>query len=421
MSQGSGKTVPFRVGRWLPSDQATLDRWINDHVKHAATTKKALHPVVQEFKDVIEADPSLIMLFNQMFEQVPHKAPYNKSPADKRQVRSFGHMIELINAVMTKAPEFNESGLVGCPINAILDWSMGTSAGFAAFLNPKVNAQLKKVLNEWGTFLKSEDSCSVLTKHPRKGWFGEDARKKMPTFVEEFQCDPGAPHYGFKSWDDFFTRRFREGMRPVASPDDQSVIVNACESAPYRLATNVKLDEKFWIKAQPYSLRHMLADDERTEQFVGGTIYQAFLSALSYHRWHSPVDGRIVKAEVIDGTYYSETSTEGFDSAGPDESQGYITHTATRGLIFIEADNPAIGLMCFMAVGMAEVSTCDITAYEGQRVKKGDQTGMFHFGGSTHCLMFRPGVNVEFDLHNNKPGLDSSNIRINTKLASVRK
>ncbi len=29
------------------------------------------------------------------------------------------------------------------------------------------------------------------------------------------------------------------------------------------------------------------------EHFTGGTVYQAFLSALSYHRWHAPVDGII--------------------------------------------------------------------------------------------------------------------------------
>ena len=46
-----------------------------------------------------------------------------------------------------------------------------------------------------------------------------------------------------------------------------------------------------------------------------------------------------------DGTYYSETLSEGFDPSGPNESQGYITEVATRALIFIEADNPKIGLM----------------------------------------------------------------------------
>lgn len=67
---------------------------------------------------------------------------------------------------------------------------------------------------------------------------------------------------------------------------------------------------------------------------------------------------------------------------------------ATRAVIFIEADNPAIGTMAFIGVGMAEVSTCDITVKEGDHVTKGDQIGMFHYGGSTHCLLFRDGVNV---------------------------
>ena len=123
---------------------------------------------------------------------------------------------------------------------------------------------------------------------------------------------------------------------------------------------------------------------------------------------------------MIDGTYYSETPAEEYDPAGPNESQGYITEVATRAMIQIEADDPRIGLMCFMAVGMAEVSTCDVTVYVGQHVNKGDQTGMFHFGGSTHCLFFRPGVELEFDLNGQEPGLEASNIEVNTAIATVK-
>jgi phosphatidylserine decarboxylase len=111
-------------------------------------------------------------------------------------------------------------------------------------------------------------------------------------------------------------------------------------------------------------------DDPWADQFAGGTNYQAFLSALSYHSWHSPVDGRIVKAYVQDGTCYSESPAEGYDPAGPSESQGYITEIATRAMVFVEADNPVIGLMCVLPVGMAEVSTCEITVYQGQHMKK---------------------------------------------------
>ncbi len=414
-------TSPFRVGEWLPSDQAILDSWIEALILEVEAEKKPLLPVIEEFKALIEGDAEIYMLFNQMFEQVPHKPPYNKDPTGKPQVRHYQHMLQLINGIMTKAPEFNKTGLVGFPINAILDWPMGTTGGFAAFLNDKVNVQLKKVLHEWAKFLGSTDSCYVLSSDPHKGWFGADARQAMPNFDEEFQCDPNKPHHGFTSWDDFFTREFRPGVRPVAAPEDNAVIANACESAPYKIAHDVKWHDKFWIKAQRYSLAHMLANDEFADRFVGGTIYQAFLSALSYHRWHSPVSGRVVKAYVKDGTYYSETLAEGFDPSGPNESQAYITEVATRAIVFIEADNPAIGLMCIMFVGMAEVSTCQITVYEGQRVKKGEQIGMFHFGGSTHCLFFGPHVDLEFDLHGQTPGLDSSNIPINSRIATVKK
>jgi phosphatidylserine decarboxylase len=214
-------------------------------------------------------------------------------------------------------------------------------------------------------------------------------------------------------------------MRPVASPDDDSIITNACESAPYNWVKGVKRRARFWIKGQPYSLEHMLANDNLVDQFVGGTVYQAFLNAVSYHRWHSPVNGTVVKAYVHDGSYYSEALINAFasgdpDEGGPNESQGYLTEVATRAMIFIQADNPDIGLMCVMPVGMAEVSSCQITVYEGQNVKKGEELGMFHFGGSTHCLIFGPHVNLDPDFHGIKPGIEANkNIPINSKIAKV--
>ena len=412
--------VPYRVGKWLPSDEAVLDRWMEKLVRTVDAKPRVLHPVLEEFKALIEGDPEVYMLFHMMFEQLPNRPKFRTTPVGDPQVRDYEHMLALINEVMTTAPEYNQTGLVGFPINAILNWPMGTSAGFAAFLNDKVNAQLKKVLDEWARFLRSKDSCYVLDTDAKTGWFGADAMKAMPGFANQFKCSPGQPYYGFTSWDDFFTREFRDGLRPIASPGDDDVIVNACESAPYKLAHGVMRRDRFWIKSQPYSLAHMLADDDLVDHFVGGTIYQAFLSALSYHRWHSPVSGTIVKTVVIDGSYYSEAQSQGFDPSGPNESQGYITDVATRALVFIEADNPAIGLMCFMAIGMAEVSTCDVTAYRGKHVRKGDEIGMFHFGGSTHCLIFGPKVRLDFDLHGQKPGLDSSNIEINSRIATVR-
>jgi phosphatidylserine decarboxylase len=419
VAPASPQPRPYRVGQWLPSDGARLNLWLADLKSAAAANPQPLHPVVAEFRDLIESDPEVYMCFHQMFDELPSDKSFETDPMGQPQVRDYETMLTLINHVLTHAPVFDQSGLVGFPINAILAWPMGTTGGFAAFLNDKVNRSLKKILNAWGDFLSSPDSRYVLSTDPTKGWFGRDALAAMPGFVDDFQCDPAQPHYGFKSWDDFFTRRFRDGRRPVAAPDDTRVIVSACESAPYKIAVDVKDRDLFWIKSQPYSLVHMFSSDPVHAEFVGGTVYQAFLSALSYHRWHSPVDGIIERAWRIDGSYYSQTPSVGYDPSSPDQSQGFITEVATRAVVLIRADDPAIGLMAFLAVGMAEVSTCEVTVAAGQRVKKGDEIGTFHFGGSSHCLIFRPGVKLEFDLGGQQPGTDARNILVNSALARV--
>lgn len=410
----------FCVGEWLPSDQAVFADWMASLGERARSHPAPLLPPVQALHDCVTRSPRLGALVARMFEQLPTTPPCDVDPTGKPQARSFAQALHMISVALGRPPEFNQTGLTGLPINAIVDWLMPTEAGNALFLDADVNRCLKGILDHWGAYLKSAASLPALSEDPRTGWFGADAMARMPGFDDTFVCEPALPYRGFKSWDDFFTRRFRPGRRPVAAIDDDAVIVNACESAPYRLAREVKLRERFWIKAQPYALERMLAGDVLAPRFDGGTVYQAFLSSFSYHRWHSPVAGRVVKAYVVDGSYYSSCIEEGLDPCGPRQSQAYITQVASRALVFIEADHPDIGLMCFMAVGMAEVSACEITVKPGDRVGKGEQIGMFHFGGSTHCLIFRPETRLDFDLRGQTPGLDSEPIKLGERIASVR-
>jgi phosphatidylserine decarboxylase len=134
------------------------------------------------------------------------------------------------------------------------------------------------------------------------------------------------------------------------------------------------------------------------------------------------VNGTVLKTVLIPGSYYAESPVMGFenpegpDPSGPHLSQGYLTAVATRAVIYIKADNPKIGLMAFMGVGMSEVSTCETTVKEGQRVKKGEQLGMFHFGGSTYCLLFRPETKVTFDPKYSKP---DTTVLLNVAIATV--
>lgn len=421
----------FNVGKWLPSDQEFENKWVKKVYEEAKSEEnKNLLPPVQALKELIESNRYIWNLFQMMFDEIPQKDV--DTPAGTPQVRDYHELLLVLNRLIQRAPEFNTTGLVDTPINAVLDYPMGTRAGYVLFNDPRVNAKMKNILDYWGRYLQSEESSYVLNTSDKR-WLSPYALNEMAkeaggdNFVDLFavRSTDVKQKLGYTSWDDFFTRKFKPGIRPVASPDDDDVIANACESAPFRMAHDVPLKAKFWIKGQPYSLIDLLHNDPWTSKFEGGTLYQAFLSALSYHRWNSPVSGKIVKAYNLDGTYYGEALAQGFENPnGPDKVaannfQAFLTSTATRAVIFIQADNPKIGLMCFVAVGMGDVSNNEITVRIGQHVNKGDQLGMFHFGGSTHVLLFRPEVKLDFDMHGQTPGLDTTNIKVREAIAHV--
>ncbi|TQS33647.1 hypothetical protein Golomagni_05999 [Golovinomyces magnicellulatus] len=443
LQHGEGQHIPeqhrvHKPGAWLPADHRVHREYLRRAIDHVdAKEPQKLTPALQEFKELIEGNSRIYMYFTQMFDEIPRKKPYARDPTGHKQIRDYEHMLSVLNHIVTRAPEWTDAaenvGVVGVPMCAIFDYPMGTASGHAAFLDPEVNLAIKKVLNEWGKFLQTSESSAVLGNH-KLGWFGDTSMSDLMQvangplntnmkFEEMYICDPSAPHFGFKSWDDFFTRQLREKARPVASPDDDTVIANACESKVYNVAYDVKLRDRFFAKGQPYSILDMMAHDPLAYEFKGGTIYQAFLSALSYHRWHSPISGTIKRAFVQDGTYFSEPLFEGvgdpsntdIDTTGLPLAQGYLSALATRAIIVIEADNKDLGLVTFVGIGMDEVSTCEITVKEGGKIKKGQELGMFHFGGSSHCLIFQNQVKLS-----GFPSVDRKhNVPVRSKLATV--
>ncbi len=402
-----------RLGGWLPRNEAALAAFRTKLADHVKTHRKDVtwFPVIQDLAKLIDDDPVLRMGLTQAIDQ---------AIADERDLgySTIEELMNHINHVMTYAPPFGTTGLVGCPLNALLDWPMCMPAGFALFRSSALNAQLKRVLNFWCDFLSGPDSRTYLNDTSPDGWFCPEALDRIP--MSEFIHDPDEPFWGFTSWNDFFTREFKPGARPVSFPDDDKVIINACEATPHNVQKNVKLQDSFWVKSPPYSLLDIFTPSRRqfAESYVGGSIYQAFLSAYNYHRWHAPVRGTILDAYVVDGTYYADSPSEGRDSAGPDKSQSYITAVATRAVIIIQCDDLALGNVACVFVGMAEISSCVIEKMPGQHVEKGDELGYFQFGGSTHCLIFQPGVIQSF-VPQPPFDPDAPPIEINTQIATA--
>ncbi|KAI6155706.1 phosphatidylserine decarboxylase [Pisolithus tinctorius] len=346
-----------------------------------------------------------------MFEQAPPPTP----GTGEAEIKDYRDLLEMFDTILTTAPSHGGDSAsemaASVPFYAVVSRFCNTPAGYVAFTHPGVNKKLYRLFTKWNEFLTSPASKRVIHDGVG-GWLSAEALSEIveyaggdPTqqsFEHFYICDTSDPHYGYKSYDDFFVRELKAVHRAVVHPDDPAIVNSACSSTVDRFYQDLKKTERFWLKNTPYSLNHMLAGDEFVDQFVGGSLIQAMLASLDYHRWRSPVNGTVVKTRLIAGmnhpnqpppTYFAGRWDDELDPDVITRSQDFVTAISSRALIFIQAEEP-VGLMCFVGVGLCEVSTCEITVREGQKLKKGDQLGMFHFGGSTHCLVFRGGLTV---------------------------
>lgn len=93
-------------------------------------------------------------------------------------------------------------------------------------------------------------------------------------------------------------------------------------------------------------MNDLFGDAQLASDFIGGTVYQGFIKPASYHRWHSPIDGKINKVFHIPGTF--------FPAPGALSVTNWNATIPARVLVFIESEDPEIGTVCFILVGMSE-------------------------------------------------------------------
>ncbi|HYP50303.1 MAG TPA: phosphatidylserine decarboxylase family protein [Pyrinomonadaceae bacterium] len=402
---------------YLPRDREAVDEFqknLKRQVRDARAKggKKKLSKSVEDLARLIELNGIVRMYVEEMIEQ---------QPKEHRTVTSVEDMLEMLNEIVTTAPLYNPNPnkLNNFPVSSLFTYMMMTPAGEAAFRNEAFNAAIAAVLGEWCDFLDSKKSLYVLNEGV-DGWLSQSAYWYNKLY--EFEYDKRKPHWGFKSFNDYFHRQIKPENRPIAEPDNPKVVVSANDGKVYNIASNVQPTDKFWLKAQPYSLVNMLADNY-VERFVGGTVFQSFLSGADYHRWRAPVAGTIRKAQIVDGLMFSDAESAGFDDTAGTYSQGYEAAVNTRGLVFIESEDENLGMVCISPIGITEISSVTISVKQGQKVKKGDELGYFSYGGSSMCLVFQPGAIDYFTVANRPSGNnpdDGTPIRVNAQIAVAR-
>jgi phosphatidylserine decarboxylase len=403
---------------YLPKNREYVDEWQKSLKRtledaRAKGERREFSEGVKDLAKLIETNGIVRMYADQMINQVPkpHKT-----------IDSVEELLEALNHIITTAPLYNPdpNKRNAFPMSSLFVYMMMTQAGEAIFRNPEFNGAIRKILKEWCDFLDSDKSLYVLNTGV-DGWLSQSAfwYNKLYEFVIP---DKSAPHWGWQSYNDYFHRQIKPDWRPVEAPDDPKVIVSANDGKVYNIAKNVKAMDTFWLKGQPYSLVNMLNNDH-VERFIGGDVFQSFLSGADYHRWRSPIDGVVRKAQVVNGLMFSDAESAGFDPTAATYSQGYEASVNTRGLVFVESEDPVIGMVCVMPIGITEISSVTIQVKRGDKVKKGDELGYFSYGGSSMCLVFQPGAIDHFTVPNRPPTTnpdDGHPIKVNAQIAAAR-
>lgn len=116
-----------------------------------------------------------------------------------------------------------------------------------------------------------------------------------------------------------------------------------------------------------------------------GAIACFRLSPQDYHRYHSPVTGTVTWFKSLGGDYY------GVDPLAVSSSLDVL---AKNDRTCIEITTEAFGRVLFIAIGAEEVGKIkfnDSFKKQGTRIEKGDEIGIFEFGGSSIIMVFESG------------------------------
>lgn len=405
------KAGPIQMGFWVPNRVWATAKYLvplrnSIAAKKEAGTLTPMRPEINEFKTWVTSHSVYRMWLTSMIDEAnafvqtlddSTKEKIKDNDGDVLWIDDYDSFFEIINEIITTSPSYNNTEMVGTPMNALLAISMATKSGLTLFHDTMFNQQFKKVLNAWNTYLKSSVSLDKLDiDDPEKegSWISKAAWNAG--VWDQMEYDSTKQGYGYDSWNSFFIRKFVPGARPFLGDPNRNINIG-CETTPWQYQNNIALETDFWVKDVNYSLFDLFGGHEQWAKiFEGGQIYQGFLSATHYHRWNAPLDGKIVRSWVQQGTYFAQRPGQG---EGPGtwegtESQPYLGHVATRAIFIFE--HKSAGYVALICIGMVEVSTCFIepnfivdAGSEPISVTRGTEIGHFEFGGSTHMMIFQ--------------------------------
>jgi phosphatidylserine decarboxylase len=219
----------------------------------------------------------------------------------------------------------------------------------------------------------------------------------------------------YATFNEFFTRALKEGVRPLASADWVCPVDGAISQFGA-----IERDQIFQAKGHRYSTTALVGGDAAlAAQFDNGHFATLYLSPRDYHRIHMPCDGRLTRMIYVPGDLFSVNPTTARGVPGlfaRNERVVCVFDTARGPLVLVLVGATIVGSMATVWHGVVNPPrrpTVTEWRYEAERIelKQGAEMGRFLLG-STVVLLWPQGP-VRF----NADWAPARSIRLGEKMA----
>jgi phosphatidylserine decarboxylase len=215
--------------------------------------------------------------------------------------------------------------------------------------------------------------------------------------MDEFLPEDGAgPERPYSTFNNFFVRRFKEGARSFV---DEQGSMPAPAEARYFGFLDGQAPKSFPVKGKFLDPVELLQKHQWDDTFRNGPALIARLCPVDYHRFHFPDEGQVLDQHSVAGALHSVNPV-----ALKSRPEVFITNE--RRVTILQTRN--FGKLAYIEVGAMCVGKI-VQTFEGKSFKRGQEKGLFLFGGSTVILLGEKGVWVPSQdiTENTKKGLET--------------
>ncbi len=219
------------------------------------------------------------------------------------------------------------------------------------------------------------------------------ATKVLP-FIVDYNLDVdefAKSALAFRTFNEFFSRALKPAARPVAPGDDVAVLP---ADGRHLAFPDVDAADGFYVKGARFTLAELLGEahlppDRQvlTGRFAGGAMLISRLAPVDYHRFHFPVAGVAGEPRLLQGWLYS---------VHPIALRRNLRYLVENRRMVTLLETPAFGPVAMIEIGATNVGRIRQLFIPGRPVAKGEEKGLFGFGGSCVVTLFARG-RIRFD------------------------